>query len=337
MNAINYIHWMNIRTLDLNLLRLFDAIWRSGSVGAAAEELGLSQPAASQALGRLRRELGDALFMRAARGVTPTPRAMQLATAVQHALSTLENALAASQRFDPASARRTFRLHLSDIGEARFLPPLMGLLRRAAPGIQVESAPWPHAEIAPALDAGRIDLAIGYLPSVSDTLSRPLIRDRYVFLMRRGHPAAARWGRRPRVPLGELLGTMEFAAVRSHADTLRVLALLGLESRVRLTAANFLSLPVTVLDTDLAVLMPRTIVQQFAGGDEYAVIDPQPPLRELLVSMHWSRRFDQDPAQVWLREQIVELFPGAGAAAPADRAKSTAISRQPPRKRNSNA
>ena len=312
---------MNIRELDLNLLRVFDAIWRTGSVGAAADELGLSQPAASQALGRLRRELGDALFMRAARGVTPTPRAMQLATAVQHALSTLESALAASQQFDPARARRTFRLHLSDIGEARFLPPLMGLLRRTAPGIQVESAPWPHAEISPALDAGRIDLAIGYLPTVVDTQSRPLIRDRYVFLMRRDHPAAARWARRPRVPLGELLGTMQFAAVRSHADTLRALALLGLESQVRLTAANFLSLPVTVLDTDLAVLMPRTIVKQFAGGAEYAVIDPQPPLRELLVSLHWSQRFDQDPALVWLRGQIVSLFPGDTAQATKQRAR----------------
>ena len=110
---------MNIKDLDLNLLRLFDAVWRMRSVSRAAETLDLSQPAASQGLARLRALLGDALFVRSGGGVAPTPRAERLAQAVQSALATLEEALNESEVFDPLQARKTFRMHLSDIGEAR--------------------------------------------------------------------------------------------------------------------------------------------------------------------------------------------------------------------------
>jgi DNA-binding transcriptional LysR family regulator len=236
---------MNIKDLDLNLLRLFDAVWRTRSVSRAAETLDLSQPAASQGLARLRALLGDALFVRSGGGVAPTPRAERLAQAVQSALATLEEALNESEVFDPLQARKTFRMHLSDIGESRFLPELMATLRREAPGTRLEAAPLPHDEIAAALDSGRIDIAIGYLPIVADTQRLPLLSDRYIVLLREGHPFAAQWrtsaGRQGSRDMRsaseglEALAGLDFAAVRTHSDTLRILQLLQLEGRLRLT------------------------------------------------------------------------------------------------------
>lgn len=298
---------MDIKSIDLNLLRLFDAIWRARSVSRAADELGLSQPAASQGLARLRRHLDDALFVRSGTGVAPTPRAETLAAAVQSAFGTLEQALG-SAVFEPMRSARVFRLHLSDIGEARFLPRLLAMLRTEAPGTRVETQPWLHGEIAAALDGGRLDAAIGYLPTLDDTLSLPLFRDRYVILLRRGHPVLRHWRRRQPGQEIDLLSGLHYASVRSHADTLRILHLIGVEDRVRLTAANFLSLPYTVSGTDLAVLMPREIAVRFVALGEHALLEPDLPLREFTVSLHWSRRFDQEPMQRWLRGRIAALF-----------------------------
>ncbi|MDO8252178.1 MAG: LysR family transcriptional regulator, partial [Rhodoferax sp.] len=143
---------MHINEIDLNLLRVFDAIYSTRNVSRAADRLAITQPAASQGLTRLRLLLGDALFVRAPGGVAPTPRSDRLAVAVQQALATLEQALSEARHFEPAQSTKTFRLHLSDIGEARFLPALMADLHAHAPGIRLESSPLPHAEMAAALD-----------------------------------------------------------------------------------------------------------------------------------------------------------------------------------------
>jgi DNA-binding transcriptional LysR family regulator len=305
---------MNIKDLDLNLLRLFDAVWRTRSVSLAAQQLGMSQPAASQGLARLRAILGDALFERSGSGVRPTPRADRLAQAVQIALATIEEALNASQVFEPQRSKRVLRLHLSDIGEARFLPELMQTLQRHAPGMRLEAMPLPHDKIGPALDSGQLDLAIGFLPEVSDTLHQPLLSDRYVVLLRQGHPVAKRWhqlqkkaGASPDATHA-LLAELEFAAVRTHTDTLRILDLMHWQHRLRLTVSHFLSLPGIVRSSDLAVLMPRNFAQGFAQAGELAIIEPDLPLRDFTVSMHWSARFDKDPCLQWLRATVAQLF-----------------------------
>jgi DNA-binding transcriptional LysR family regulator len=296
-------HAVNIKDVDLNLLRLFDAVYRLRSVSRAADKLQLSQPAASQGLARLRTQVHDALFTRAGRGVRPTPRADRLATAVQSAIATLEEALNEGDRLDPRSARLVQRLHLSDIGEARFLPDLLATLHQEAPTVQVQSFPLPHDEIAGALDAGVIDFAIGFLPTVRGTQRADLLRDRYALLLRAGHPLAH--GRSPR--LAEL-SRLEYAAVRSHSETLRILQQLKLHERVRLTAAHFLALPAIVQRTDLAVVMPRNIARGFAAGGAFTVVEPRLPQREFAVSLHWSRRFEPDPAHRWMRQLLLRLF-----------------------------
>jgi DNA-binding transcriptional LysR family regulator len=297
---------MHIKDIDLNLLRLFDAVYRTRNVSRAADLLDLTQPAASQGLTRLRLLIKDPLFVRAGGGVQPTPKADRLAEAVRGALGLLEQALHESVGFDPGQARKTFRIHMSDIGESRFLPELMAALREQAPGVRLETQPLPAGGIADALDSGRIDFAFGFLPGVKDTQRAKLLTDRYIVLLRKGHPFTRK--KLAGKKLLEALRTLEFVNVRTHADTLRMLQLLKLEDRLRLTTEHFMVLPSIVMATDLAVILPRTIAQGFSGEGSYTIVEPSLPLRDFAVSLHWSRRFESDPGNQWLRKLIVKVF-----------------------------
>jgi DNA-binding transcriptional LysR family regulator len=304
MSRLSDINAMHIKDIDLNLLRLFDAVYRTRNVSRAAELLDLTQPAASQGLSRLRTLIQDPLFMRSPGGVQPTPKAQRLATPVRQALATLEQALGEVAGFEPSASHRTFHIHMSDIGEGRFLPELMVALRERAPGVRVETRPVPREQIAEALDGGRIDFAFGFLPMVKDTQRLKLLEDRYVVLLREGHPFTRK--RRTGAALLEGLRELEFVAVRSHADTLRIARQMRLEDRLRLVTEHFMVLPSIVKATDLAAIMPRNIARGFEGG--YAVVEPAFPQRDFVVSLHWSRRFDADPANRWLRGVVEELF-----------------------------
>ncbi|MBA3595550.1 MAG: LysR family transcriptional regulator [Polaromonas sp.] len=297
---------MHIKDIDLNLLRLFDAVYRTRNVSRAAELMDLTQPAASQGLTRLRLLIKDPLFVRAGGGVQPTPKADRLADAVRSALATLEQALNESALFEPLQSRKVFRIHMSDIGEGRFLPELMVALRRLAPGLRIETTPLASSDIAAGLDSGRIDFAFGFLPTVKDTQRVQLLKDRYIVLLREDHPFTRR--RRSGQALLDALRQLEFVAVRTHSDTLRILELMQLEDRLRLTTEHFMVLPSIVRATDLAVVMPRNIAKSFAADGGYAIIEPPFPLRDFTVSLHWSKRFEADPGNRWLREVIAVLF-----------------------------
>jgi DNA-binding transcriptional LysR family regulator len=209
---------MHAHDLDLNLLKLLHALMRSGSVTRAAVELKITQPAASQGLMRLRSLLEDPLFVRAGHGMRPTPKAERLWPAVRSAFATLDQALAEAMQFDPATSPRVFRIHMSDIGEGSFLPNLVTEVARRAPSVRIESLPVPVGEISAALDSGRIDFAVGFLPAVKDTQKIRLLRDKYILLVRSGHPFAAR-RRNAQTELGKL----DFVAVRTHTASLRIL------------------------------------------------------------------------------------------------------------------
>jgi DNA-binding transcriptional LysR family regulator len=293
---------VDIRDLDLNLLRIFDAIYRERSVSRAAEALGLSQPAVSQGLGRLRRVMKDALFTRAAGGVAPTADADTLARTVQQALQLVHQALQNADRFDPVSARRTFRLHMSDIGEAEFLPALMQQVRRRAPGVRIETQQLEYAQIENALDGARIDMAFGFLPGVEKTRSQRLLSERYVVMARAAHPVLT--ARPSRAELARL----DWVVVRHHTETARVLERLGLADRVRLSIPHFMVTPAILGRTDLAVVLPQRIAAKFAHAGGFVVAHPRWGLPDFTVALHWSERMHRDPANEWLRRLAIELF-----------------------------
>lgn len=295
-----------MQNVDLNLLRLFDTVYRTRNISRAAEQLGMSQPATSQALTRLRTALGDHLFERTPGGVRPTPRAERLAHSVQAGLALLEAGLDDEDAFDPRTSSAELRLHLTDIGEARFLPALMAELQRSAPGMQVKTTAWPKEQIPQALDNGLIHFAIGFLPEVENTAKVELLTDRYVLVMRAGHPLADAVGRRS-LSLDHLR-RLDLVSVQSHVQTLRILHSLDLDKRIRLLTSTFLALPAIVRDTDLAVLMPEAIATGFEPAERFRIVEARLPAGDFTVALHWSRRHEHAPMQRWARELLVRLF-----------------------------
>ena len=290
-----------VESIDLNLLRTFQAVHAMGSVTRAAERLGVSQPTVSHALSRLRVVLHDPLFVRARQGMAPTPQGQRLAVAVEQALAAIDGVLRSADRYDPRRSERTFRLHMSDIGETIFLPPLMRHMAAAAPGVRLEAWQLDDDDILPALESGRIDLALGYIPALTGVEHRVLLHEEYVVVMRGDHPCARL------KPTRASLARLSYALVRSHPATARALDALGLRSHVRLALPHFMVLPRILADTDLAAIMPHRLADAFRQLGRYAVWRTR-GLPRFDVAVHWVRRHAADPGHRWLREAIVQLF-----------------------------
>ena len=165
---------MNVQDIDLNLLRVFDAVLHERGVTPAAGRLGLTQPAVSNALARLRVLFGDPLFLRTPGGMDATPFARELAGPVRQALALLESALAHGPGFDPATSARAFRFYMSDLGQIEFLPPLVERVQRIAPGVRLEAVAVDLEDIADALGSGALDVAVGFLPGLGAPITRSL-------------------------------------------------------------------------------------------------------------------------------------------------------------------
>jgi len=299
-------HRVHVRDLDLNLLHVFSAVHEAGNVSRAAERLGLSQPAVSHALTRLRLALHDPLFVRGSGGVVPTPKADRFARQVAQALQTLDVALNENEPFVAARSARRFAVHMSDIGADEFLPRLMADVARAAGGVCIEAMQLAPEAIAPALHDGRLDLAVGFLPNlgVSGTESAVLLdQERYVALVRRGHPLARQLKKR------SALEQLEFILVASHVEPARALHLLGLASRIRLTLPYFTVAPAIIAKTDLAMLVPSSPAERFARRFDLAVAELDLGLPPITVTMHWTWRHTHDSGHRWLRERLLALRP----------------------------
>jgi DNA-binding transcriptional LysR family regulator len=286
---------VHISDFDLNLLHVFQAVHDAGSVSRAAERLAMSQPAVSHALARLRRALGDPLFVRSAGGVAPTPRAHRFAVQAAAALRLLDGAIQESDRFDPARSHRRFAVHMSDIGADEFLPLLMAQIRPQAPDVRLEAVQLEPGAIGPALESGRIDLAFGYLPALTGTERAPLLDEHYVVLLRRGHPLARSLADR------DALHRLDFILVASHIEPARALHQAGLESRIRLTLPHFTVAPSILEASDLAVVMPSRPAQRFAARHALQVVEADLGLPRFTVSIHWVWRMNNDPGHRWLR------------------------------------
>jgi DNA-binding transcriptional LysR family regulator len=315
MKRTSTIRGVHIRDFDLNLLHVFQAVHTAGNVSRAAEALGLSQPAVSHALMRLRLALHDPLFVRASGGVSATPKAQRFARQVEVALKALEFAIHEADSFDPARSQRRFVVHMSDIGADEFLPLLMADIRRSAPGVRIEALQLDPAAIGPALEDGRIDLAFGYLPELCGTEQQRLLDERYVVLLRQGHPLAA--SLRDRAALQQL----DFILVASHVEPAKALHVLGLESRIRLTLPHFTVAPSILESSDLAVVMPLRPALRFAARHALQVVEPDLGLPPFTVSFHWTWRAQNDPGHRWLREVVagMHFVPAPARRSPARR------------------
>lgn len=301
---------MDLRHLDLNLLVVFHQLLLDRSVSAAAEHLGLTQPAVSNALKRLRAGLGDELFTRTSHGMSPTPYALHLAGPVAQALNTLQGALATRDAFDPLSSTRTFHLAMTDIGEMYFMPPLMEALAQRAPQLRISTLRPHTGDLKEDMAQGRVDLALGLMPQLqSGFFQRRLFRHRYVCMFRQGHPTA-------RVPLSlkqfcELEHVGVVAAHTGHGEVDGQLERAGIQRRMRLVVPHFIAVGHILQSTDLIATVP----QRFALRCEqpFGLVSSPHPVRlpDIAINLFWHERFNRDPANQWLRRLLVELF-GSG-------------------------
>ena len=184
---------MNLSKVDLNLFIVFDAIYTEANLTRAGQIIGITQPAVSNALARLRETFNDPLFVRTAQGMVPTPMAQNIISPVRSALALLRVSVQESRTFNPLQANKTFRISMTDLTEAVILPPLFQRLRRHAPAVVIESFLAHRRETTSDLAAGRLDFAVD-APLNTDAQVRhiKLMEDRYVCAMRQGHPLAGK-------------------------------------------------------------------------------------------------------------------------------------------------
>lgn len=298
----------NPAALDLNLLRVFDHLRRERSVSRAAERLGVGQPAVSNALARLRRQLGDDLFVRTPRGMAPTPRAEAMAQPVAEALALLERSLQPAARFAPDGSDRTFTLGMTDIGEIVFLPRLLQHLAQVAPGVRLSTVRDTALDLREAMAAGTVDAAIGLLPQLQGSFhQRRLFGQRYVCLFRRGHKlAAAR-----RISLKAFCAAEHVVVVAAGTGHHRVdeqLARQGVQRTVRLTVPHFVAVGHILAATDLVATVPERLAEQMAEPFGLAWAEHPATLAPAAINLFWHATRHRDPGHQWLRGVLGTLF-----------------------------
>ncbi len=292
-----------LSSIDLNLLIALDALLRDGNVTLAGRRIGLSQPAMSHALSRLRDVLGDSLLVREGTVMRLTAFAERMAPRVRDLIGDIEATLLAHKSFQPQSATRTFRIATNDYCGAVFIPELLARIRRSAPGVSLELHAYRGAAPVQELARGELDLAVGtFLDDDSGLKRQVLYEERFQCLVRKGHPLVRGALSLERfIELDHVLitapdygpGVVDFA-----------LAERGLRRRVVARVPHFLVAPALVARTDLIVTLPGRLAQQAVEARGLRRIAPPLELPPFAIQMAWHVGVDDDAASRWLREEL---------------------------------
>ncbi|HZF84751.1 MAG TPA: LysR family transcriptional regulator [Burkholderiaceae bacterium] len=295
---------------ELKLLQLFDLLYDARSVTRVAEQLGQSQPTVSIWLNRLRAHLKDPLFVRTPGGMAPTPQADALIGPCRDALESVRRLTSWEPDFNAATARRRFRICMTDASHVALLPRLLAHVRAQAPGVRLEAARI-DGNTERALESGEADLAIGYVPWLGrGVFQQQLYEQDWICLANAHHPR-----------LRGRLGVRQYRA-EGHVTTAagtgaqlldQALARARIERDVVLELPGFLGLGAIIRSTDLIATLPRHIGETLAKANGLSVFRCPVPVEGFAVRQHWHARFHQEAANRWLRSTVVELF-GSGAA-----------------------
>jgi DNA-binding transcriptional LysR family regulator len=295
---------MDIRAVDLNLLKAFDALHSERAVTRAAGRIGLSQPAMSHALSRLRGLFGDDLFVRTPGGMEPTARAREIAPLVSAAIEQIEAALNLGAGFDPATSLATFTAGMGEYAEVALVGRLAEAFSREAPKATLRLLPLNGPDAAEQLERGAIDVAVAHLRGLPPTIETALLfRDPFVVVARQGHPIT-------QAPLTvEAYAAQNHVLVSPRGDTSgaldRLLVDYGQRRRVALLVATYLAVPAALAGSDLIATVPSRVASLIAHHADIAAL-PLPVDQSATVSMAWHRRSTSDPAQAWLRGLLME-------------------------------
>jgi len=298
---------MDIRSLDLNLLVVFDAMLQHRNVTRAADSIKLSQPAMSAAISRLRALFDDPLFVRTRMGMSPTPKAEALSQSVRQVVQTIQIDILQSKDFNPLLSDKTFTLLTPDIAEVNFLPRLISELAHKSPKINLKTLAMPREAAAYSLESAEAEMAIGYFPDLHKAgfFQQKLITNSHVCLVRKNHPT-----------IGDKITNAQFlqsahAVVkpdgREHIFE-RFLQTKGISRRVVVELSHFMSLLPIIETTNLIATVPKDLADFFVQHGNVRYIPT--PMKSPVIDVHlfWHRRFHKEPAHIWLRQVIYQLF-----------------------------
>lgn len=292
---------------DLNLFRVFAAVMAERNATRAAARLGLTQPAVSHALARLRRIYGDPLFVRTPRGLVPTPAATDLAPVVEAMLAQAQTALGRKHGFDPAASGRRFVVGMSDYAAAVVLPPVTRELFRLAPGVTIVARPASFSTGHTMLDMGEVELIAGSFPTPPSHLAeQELFHETFSCAMARTNPAARKRWDMARYCACQHLQVSSTAESFGYVD--RELERMGSERTVKLTVTDFLLAPIIAAESNLIATEPSRIFSGALNGKRLIVRKPPFPIPGFPVVQVWHRRQQADPGLVWLRDLIARCL-----------------------------
>ena len=299
---------MNIHSFDLNLVRVFLAIWEHRSVTAASDYLNLTQSAVSHALRRMREEFSDPLFLRSDQQMVPTEAAKNLYEPFSRMMNIMAEASRSHDTFNASESNRTFTVAMSDVSEFYYLPKLLSSLESLAPKVCLHSVKLDADLIGPQLRYGQVDLALGYLPNLrqEDTFSRALMQDRFVCLLSADHPLAK--SKLTHANIKQL----KFIEVALHATGYKTIEAHLLHSGISLNSMakieHFTILPQIIRQSHFAAIYPLSISERINHNDEFCLAELPISLPEIQVCVHNDQQFNGDKGIVWLRDTIVELL-----------------------------
>tara|TARA_R110001592_G_scaffold240929_1_gene501180 strand:+ start:12242 stop:13144 length:903 start_codon:yes stop_codon:yes gene_type:complete len=300
---------MNLRSVDLNLLTIFDAIATERNLSRAAEKIGMSQPSVSAALGRLRIEFKDALFVRNAHGVTPTPRAIELQHQVRDILERISATISQSQRFNPETSQRVFNLASIDYGGIAVIPPLLEHLQQRQFRMQVNVWPQYETNLKDLMRVGTVDFAIDNNPITDDDFRIKVLRKETAWcLIRKGHPDF-----RDGLTMKQYLEASHIVLFPQGGRISKLDEYLiehGMRRKHGVKVSSFFNMPYIVKCTDYICSLPKGLALHFAQLHDLQAMEI--PLDDWQGSFYlmWHASLDQDPAHRWLRNIVIALNKG---------------------------
>ncbi len=301
---------MHVARVDLNLLVVFEAVFAQGGLSRAARQLHLSQPAVSHALKRLRETYQDELFVRQGHQMLPTPFARKIRPDIQRAIGLIQQTLVAEQTFQPEQSDHSFHLGMRDVVEAVLLPELVRRVSRQASAIKWSAIQVPRREMAMELATGRLDLAFDVLLSVPEQLNHQrILQDHYVVVARKGHPLLSNGLSLDGYLSAQHIVVSSRRSGRSVEDF--ELSRLGHSRRIALRCQHYLAAWGAAAKTDWLLTMPGSFIHQHTDYFDLQIVPMPVGLPPLEVYMYWHRSLEGDPANLWLRQVVLDVLPGA--------------------------
>ena len=302
---------MKISAFDLNLFVIMNSIYTEGSLTKAAEVVGITQPAVSNALSRLREKFDDELFVRTGSGMVPTQKTENIIKDIQKALQLMQKSVNEPDEFNPATSQKTFRISLGDINEGRILAILISKIEQQAPNIKLECYYTARGQVPHALATNELSFAVDpFIPNSKDTNSTKVFSDKFVIAHRANHPVS----KITEITLDEVL-KLKYINISNRKRGASVVEMemqkMQLQPEIALRAQHYLVTPEIVRSTDLCLLCSETFAKKH--GLSYVILPfDVPPLEQYLI---WHKSDDNDGSHIWMRTLIAESFQEVNAAA----------------------